>query len=180
MHGWAVGGGGEGMILCLVVELVVAPEHDEAAPGHGQRVEHLLSGFPPHVRILANKESWIISEKNACQAAFEKNTCSAAFRHTFGSWHRVSLIIIELRTHVKRLSNSRSDPDTGILLREGYIRTRTASRTPLIGFPIPMDLCTRRFKGFVSRDEYFLFKSFNNTVNFPFALNWASLLNWKA
>ncbi len=41
---------------CLVVKLIVAAEHDEAAPGHGQRVEHLLSRLPPHVRVLTKRE----------------------------------------------------------------------------------------------------------------------------
>ena len=35
----------------LVVELVIAAEHDEAAPGDGQGVEHLLSSLPPHLRV---------------------------------------------------------------------------------------------------------------------------------
>ena len=33
-----------------MVELVVAAEHDEAAPGHRQRVEHLLGRLPPDLR----------------------------------------------------------------------------------------------------------------------------------
>ena len=47
--------GGEGLeeqaAAYLVVELVVAAEHDETAPGHGQRIEHLLGRLPPDLRV---------------------------------------------------------------------------------------------------------------------------------
>ena len=40
-------GGGD---VDLVLELVVAAEHKEAAPGDRQGEEHLPSCFPPHLR----------------------------------------------------------------------------------------------------------------------------------
>ena len=68
----------------LVVVFVVTAEHDQTAPGDWERVEDLLSCFPPHVGILEKRKPciWRHEQLN------HKKTCSAAFRHTLWSYHR--------------------------------------------------------------------------------------------
>ena len=65
--GQEIQGGDDGSCdVDLVLKLVVAPEHEEAAPGDGEREKHLLSCFPPNLKkkksdrnYLNEKKTWI-------------------------------------------------------------------------------------------------------------------------